>query len=77
MKIENTSYVLMKIGNIEIDEETTYLTSDDKFTNDIREALKATNRRTALELKHDYEVCNNHSYESDLKVVPLKVTYEW
>lgn len=77
MKIENTYYVLMKVGNIEIDEETTYLASDDKFTNDVREALKATNRRTALELKCDYEVSKNHSHESDLKVVPLKVTHEW
>ena len=77
MKVENTYYVLMKIGNVEIDEETTYLASDDRFTNDIHEALKSTNRRTALELKHDYEVCKNHSYESDLKVVPLKVIHEW
>ena len=77
MKIENTSYVLMKIGNIEIDEETVYLDSDDNFTNDIQTAVKAVNRRTALELKHYYEVEKNHSHESDLKIVPLKVTYEW
>lgn len=77
MKIENTYYVLMKVGNIEIDEETTYLTSDYKFTNDIREALRAANRRTALEVKHDYDVDKNHSYESDLKIVPMKVTHEW
>lgn len=77
MKIENTSYVLMKIGNIEINEETMYLDTDDNFTNDIQKAAKAANRRTALELKHYYETSKNHSYESDLKVVPLKVTYEW
>ena len=77
MKIVDTFYVLIKIGNVEINEETTYLASDDKFTNDVREALKAANRRTALELKHNYEVCNNHSYESDLKIVPLNITYEW
>lgn len=77
MKIENTNYVLMKIGNIEIDEETAYLDSDDNFTNDIQKAVKAANRRTALDLKHCYEVEKNHSYESDLKIVPLKITYEW
>lgn len=77
MKIVDTYYVIMKIGNIEIDEETVYLASDYKFTNDIREALKAKNRRTALEVKHDYDVDKNHSYESDLKVVPLNITYEW
>lgn len=77
MKIENTSYVLMRIGNIEIDEGTVYLDSDDNFTDDIQKAVKAKNRRTALELKHYYEVEKNHNYESDLKIVPLKVTYEW
>lgn len=77
MKIENTSYVLMRIGDIEIGKETVYLDSDYNFTNDIREALKAGNRRTALEVKHNYEVGQNHSYESDLKIVPLKITHEW
>ena len=77
MKIENASYVLMKIGNIEIGEETVYLDSDDNFTNDIQKAVKAANRRTALELKHCYEIEKNRNYESDLKIVPLKVTYEW
>ena len=67
----------MKIGNIEIDEETVYLDSDYNFTNDIHKALRATNRRTALEVKCNYEVDKNRSYESDLKVVPLKVTHEW
>lgn len=77
MKIVDTYYVLMKIGNIEIDEETVYLDSDYNFTNDIHNALRAVNRRTALDVKHDYETDKNRSYESDLKVVPLKVTYEW
>lgn len=77
MKIENTNYVLMKIGNIEINEETVYLDSDNNFTNDIQKAVKGANRRAALELKHYYEVEKNHSYESDLKIVPLKITYEW
>ena len=77
MKIENTSYVLMKIGNIEFNKETAYLDCDDNFTNDIQNAVKAANRRTALELKHCYEIEKNCNYESDLKIVPLKVTYEW
>ena len=77
MKIIDTYYVLMKIGNIEIDEETAYLDSDNNFTNDIHSALKSANRRTALSVKHDFETSKNRSYESDLKIVPLKVTYEW
>ena len=77
MKIEKTSYVIMRIGDVEFSKETAYLTSDYKFTNDSYEATKAANRRTALEIKHDYEVTEHNSYESDLKIVPLKVTYEW
>lgn len=77
MKIENVSYVIMKIGNIEFNGETAYLAPNFDFTNDIQKATKAANRRTALELKHDYEVSKNHSYESDLKIVPLRITYEW
>lgn len=77
MKIIDTHYVIMKIGNIEIDEKTVYLTSDYEFTNDVRKALKAVNRTTALDVKHYYEEAKNRSYESDLKIVPLKVTYEW
>lgn len=77
MKIENTSYVLMRIGDIEFDKGIVYLDSDYNFTSDIREALKASNRRTALDVKHNYEVSQNHSYESDLKIVPLKITHEW
>jgi hypothetical protein len=77
MKIENVQYVIMKIGNIEFNGETAYLAPDYNFTNDIKQATKAANRRTALELKHSYEVEKNHNYESDLKIVPLKITYEW
>ena len=77
MKIENISYVLMKVGNIEIDNETMFLTSDYKFTNDICDAFKSINKRTALEVKHYYEVHENHNCESDLKIVPLKLVYEW
>ena len=77
MTIENTCYVLMKIGNIEINDETVFLGDDDTFTNDIKAAVKAANRITALTIKNGYEINKNHCYESDLKIVPLKVTYEW
>ena len=77
MKIVDRYYVIMKIGNIGIDEGTAYLDSDYNFTDDIHNALKAANRITALEVKHNYEVDKNKSYESDLKIVPLNVTYEW
>lgn len=77
MRIEDIYYVFMKVGNIEIGDETVYLNSDYEFTNDIREALKAVNRTTALDVKRNYEETKNHNYESDLKIVPLKVTHEW
>lgn len=77
MKIVDTYYVIMKIGNMEIDEETVYLDSDYNFTNDIHKALKAVNRVTALSVKYDYETDKNRNYESDLKIVPLRTTYEW
>lgn len=77
MKIVDTHYVIMKIGNMEIDEETVYLDSDYNFTNDIHKALKAMSRKTALDVKYDYETDKNRSYESDLKIVPLKISYEW
>lgn len=77
MKITDRCYVLMKIGNVEIGEETSYLDVDDNFTNDIRKAAKAVNRVTALDMKYEYETNKNNNYESDLKIVPLKVVYEW
>lgn len=41
MKIEDKRYVLMKTGNMDIGEETVYFSNcDEKFTNDIRNALK-------------------------------------
>ena len=77
MKIEKTAYVLMKPGNMDIDEETKFLTDATEFTTDILHADKFVNRRTALEAKHYYECNKNHSYESDLTIIPLKTTYEW
>lgn len=79
MKIENTSWVLMKIGRIDIDQETVYLSDDSEngFTNDIRLATKCNNRKTALSLKFEFELNKNNGNESDLKIVPIKITYEW
>ena len=77
MKIVDTYYVIMKVGNIGLDEETAYLTFDCNFTNDIKDAAKAVNRIAALSLKHSYDVEKNRCYESDLNIVPLRVTYEW
>lgn len=76
MKIENTHYVIMKTGNIEIGDETVYV-SEDGFTNDILLATRCANRRTALSLKYDLDYHKNHGYESDMQIIPLKITYEW
>lgn len=77
MKIENTNYALMRIGDMEFHKETAYLTKNHEFTNDIREAIIAGNRAAALWHKHTYEIekCNNH--ECDLLILPVKITYEW
>lgn len=77
MNIEKTSYVVMKPGNMDINEETKFLTDVTEFTTDILQADRFANRRTALEAKHYYECNKNHSYESDLTIIPFKTTYEW
>lgn len=78
MKIENTHYIIMKTGNIEIGHETVYVSEDgDGFTNDIRLATKCANRRAALALKYDLDCHKNNSHESDMQIIPVKITYEW
>lgn len=78
MKIENTHYVIMKTGNIEIGNETVYVSEGgNEFTNDIRLATKCTNRRAALALKYDLDCHKNNSHESDMQIIPVKITYEW
>lgn len=78
MKIEDKRYVLMKTGNMDIGEETVYFSNcDEKFTNDIRNALKYVNRTSALWERTDYEQRENSNIDSGLQVVPLKITYEW
>lgn len=77
MNIEKTVYVVMKPGNMDINEETKFLTDTNEFTIDILQADRFANRRTALEAKHYYECNKNKSYESDLTIIPFKITYEW
>lgn len=74
MKIENEVYVLTK----EVNGESVYLT-DGRFgyelDNDIRCALKAVNKITASYIREDFE--DETKMPSNLRVMPLKVTYEW
>jgi len=79
MRIEKTHYVIMKQGNIECNDETVFISSsrDGSFTNDILTAEKYVGRKTALVIKHDYDMTKNHGYESDMQIIPVKVTYEW
>lgn len=80
MRIEKTHYVIMKQGNVEIpDNETVYMSSnkDGGFTNDILAADKYIGRKTALLAKQNYDFNENHGYESDMQIIPVKVTYEW
>lgn len=77
MKIEKTAYVVMKPGNIDIDEETKFLSDATEFVTDILQADRFANGRTALEAKHYYEWNKNNSNESNLMIIPFKTTYEW
>lgn len=69
MKIEKEVYIL----TTEIGGEVLYLTEKYEFDNDINVALKAKNMLTA------HFITSNifHKYKFDLKIVPLKITYEW
>lgn len=79
MNIAKNYYVIMKVGNMDINNETVYVTDNDcsKFTNDIISATKFADRFTALVCKQDYDLHENHSYESDMQIIPVKITYEW
>lgn len=75
MKVEDIVYVLTS----EIHGELIFLTYDRSdgydYSFDIRNAMKAINKATALVIKDDYE--NDLRRKSDLKITPLKITYEW
>lgn len=77
MKIEKTHYVIMKQGNIDINDETVFMKTGEEsgFTNDILAADKFVGKRTALAVKQDYDM--KKGYETDLEILPVKVTYEW
>lgn len=74
MKIENEVYVLTK----EVNGEDVYLiygVDGYDFDNDIRCALKAANKITACYIRKDFE--DKTKAQSNLRIMPLKVTYEW
>jgi len=75
MKVEDTVFVLAS----EIHGELIYLTYDRSdgydYSFNIRCAMKATNKVTALSIKDDYE--DDLGRKSDLKIISLKITYEW
>lgn len=82
MRIENKYYIIMKPGNIDIpipNNETVFLSNQDDsgFTNDILKANKYVNRKSALIDKNYYDVHTNNGVESDMVVLPMKITYEW
>lgn len=85
MKIENDLYIVVKKEN----DKTVYLTTDDTFTEDIREAAKAANKVTAECLIDAYKETKWWSKEISIEeykdkncnfgmnIMPLKLTYEW
>jgi hypothetical protein len=80
MKIEKIYYIIMKEGHIEIPgNETVYIShsEDSGFTNDILEADRFADRKGALMAMHDYEMKHNYISEPPVKLVSMKVTYEW
>ena len=85
MKIVDEYYVLIKLGTRDkgvyrgkagigdIDTDTVFLGADDVFVDNIREALKATSKKTARMLIQDYE--RRHDFEPS-GLVPVFVTNE-
>lgn len=83
MKIENEFYVLIKLGTRDkgtfrakvgigdIDTDTVFLGADDEFVDDIRQAVRAINKKTAMALIQEYEC--NHDYEKS-GFTPILVT---
>ena len=73
MKIENEYYVLIKLGTRDkgtyrakagigdVDTDTIFLGKDGEFVEDIKQAIKATSKKTAMVLIQDYEA--SHDYE--------------
>lgn len=75
MRVEDNVYILTS----EIRGETMYLIDaydGYDYSFDIRNALKAANKVTASLIKDAYED-ELGGAKSDLRIVPLKITYEW
>lgn len=82
-EIKSYVFVLNPVENIH---PTLFLATDNDFTENIEEAMKAINSRTAKEVKRVYEdewdegkfVSKRWGRVSrDLNIVPLTVTYRW
>ena len=83
MKIENEFYVLIKFGTRDkgtfrakagigdIDTDTVFLGADDEFVDDIKQAVRAANKKTAMALIQEYE--RNQDYEKS-GFTPILVT---
>ena len=83
MKIENEFYVLIKLGTRDkgtfrtkvgignIDTDTVFLGKDDELVDDIRSAVRAVNKKTAMMLVQEYE--REHDYEKS-GFTPILVT---
>ena len=83
MKIEKEFCVLMRLGTRDkgtfrakadigdIDTDTVFLGADDEFVDDIRQAVRAVNKKTAMALIQEYE--RNHDYEKS-GFTPILVT---
>ena len=83
MKIENEFYVLIKLGTRDkntfrskvgigdIDTDTVFLGKDDEFVDDIRSAIRAVNKKTAMMLIQEYESKHNYGKSG---FVPILVT---
>ena len=88
MKKENKCYIFYLEGN-EHSHPTIVLKNKENelFTENIEDALKASNNTTAKYILRDYEdrydsgeinKCSNYDLpERGLKTIPLKITYEW
>lgn len=79
MKIEKTHYVIMRVGNVDLGDETQYMSydSENDFTNDITKASQFANRTAALYAKTEYAVNKCHGCDLSMPIIPVKVTYEW
>lgn len=83
MKIENEFYVLIKLGTRDkgtfwakagigdIDTDTVFLGADDEFVDDVRNVIRAVNKKTAMMLIQEYE--SKYNYEKS-GFVPILVT---